>query len=161
MAPRLGPQHSFPEVALAAGVDDVQVQPAVHNLTRQAERLASLTNRMGHRLSEWLRETSRVAVKTKTIAPLPSAEWIETFRYYQAALLGLLKEQTSRARLAQGLEKISEAELRSQFAAQLEQALQTFTPKQRAHARKVFAELDAREVVDVQPAQAEEGKESK
>lgn len=86
------PTSAFPAVPTsfpsAPSISGVSVRR--HTLTAQAEQLTSLTGRIGRRLNHWLR-THREGV--------PSAEFFEAYRYYQAALLGLLREQRERARL--------------------------------------------------------------
>jgi hypothetical protein len=102
-----------------------------HTLTKQAEQLESLTGRVGNRLSYWLKTNPKV---------LPTEEWIETFRYYQAAVLGLLKEQRERAKLKAG-EDITDAELQKQFREELAKALETFSPKEREYAMELWSRM--------------------
>jgi hypothetical protein len=124
------PVSAFPAIAVTS-INGVSV--GVHTLTKQAERLESICNRVGIRLSWWLRTT----MQSKE---MPSAEFLEAFRYYQAALLGLLKEQRERARLADGGAARSEAELEAQFKAELRKALSSFTPEERAFAMKLWGQ---------------------
>lgn len=127
--------RKLPSVTL----DSVTV--ATHDLTRQSAMLESLCKRVGIRLSFWLNRTMRettAAGRPKEEAPVPSAEWLEAFRYYQAALLGLLKEQRERAKL-QG-DAPTEEQLQAQFAQELRRALETFTPEERQFAMKLWSE---------------------
>ena len=101
----------------------------LHDLTEQGRTLSSITRRIGQRLTYWLRTT---AVEK----PLPPPEWVEVFRYYQAALLGLLKEQRERAKL-QG-DAPTEEQLQAQFADELRRALETFNPDERAFAMRLW-----------------------
>jgi hypothetical protein len=124
---------SVPTVTLA----DVTV--GLHDLTQQSKVLESICRRIGIRLNYWLRRTARMntdAGRAVDEAPLPSAEFLEAFRYYQAALLGLLKEQRERAKL-QG-DAPTEEQLQAQFADELRRALATFTPEERAFATKLW-----------------------
>lgn len=124
---------SVPTVTLA----DVTV--GLHDLTQQSKMLESICRRIGIRLSYWLRRTARLntdAGNPIDEAPLPSPEFLEAFRYYQAALLGLLKEQRERAKL-QG-DAPTEEQLQAQFADELRRALSTFTPEERAFATKLW-----------------------
>lgn len=114
---------SMPLVTL----DSVTV--GLHDLTKQSKQLESICRRIGLRLSYWLRTTS-------TEHCLPSESFLEAFRYYQAALLGLLKEQRERARLKG--DEPTEEQMQAQFADELRRALQTFTPEERAFALKLW-----------------------
>jgi hypothetical protein len=122
--------HGFPNVTTRP-IEGIYV--GTHTLTKQAEQLESLTRRVGARLSYWLNQTN-------VERPLPSAEWIETFRYYQAAVLGLLKEQRERAKLKAG-EDITDAELQKQFREELAKALETFSPKEREYAMELWSRM--------------------
>jgi hypothetical protein len=106
-------------------------------LTVQAEQLASLTGRIGRRLNHWLR-THRDGV--------PSAEFFEAFRYYQAALLGLLREQRERARpdcrpMSDEDFERGMLELRAKFL----RAAHTFTPDEWALLDRARAEQSEQE----------------
>jgi hypothetical protein len=123
------PHNRFPPVTTPM-IGGVTV--GKHTLTAQAEQLESITGRIGRRLSHWLR-TNRDGV--------PSAEFFEAFRYYQAALLGLLREQRDRARLAAGEREsvpteVLEAQLREEFL----RAAHTFTPEEWAMLDRVRTE---------------------
>lgn len=114
------------------------VTVGLHDLTKQSKMLESICRRVGQRLSWWLHrslEDARRAVPPET-PPLPSEAFLEAFRYYQAALLGLLKEQRERAKL-QG-DAPTEEQLQAQFADELRRALTTFTPEERAFALKLW-----------------------
>lgn len=127
---------SLPAITL----DSVSVA-ATHDLTVQSKMLSSLTRRIGVRLNYWLRRTARLnteAGNPDDEAPIPSPEFLEAFRYYQAALLGLLKEQRERAKL-QG-DAPTEEQLQAQFAQELRRALETFTPEERQFAMKLWSE---------------------
>lgn len=102
-----------------------------HTLTAQAEQLESLTRRVGARLAHWLYTTS-------VARTLPPTEWIEVFRYYQAAVLGLLKEQRERAKLTAG-EHPTDEQLHEQFRDELAKALETFSPEERRYAMELWA----------------------
>lgn len=126
---------ALPSISL----DSVSV--ATHDLTVQSKMLSSLTKRIGVRLNYWLRRTAKQtsdAGLPEHEAPIPSPEFLEAFRYYQAALLGLLKEQRERAKL-QG-DAPTEEQLQAQFATELRRALETFTPEERQFAMKLWSE---------------------
>lgn len=114
-------------------LDSVTV--GLHDLTQQSKMLESICRRIGIRLTYWLRRSMRDASEPLE-APLPSPEFLEAFRYYQAALLGLLKEQRERARLKG--DEPTEEQMQAQFADELRRALQTFTPEERAFAMKLW-----------------------
>lgn len=121
------PRSGFPAVVVAP-VEGITV--GTHALTAQAEQLQSLTLRVGKRLSYWLR-------KTNATMDLPPEEWIEVFRYYQAALLGLLKEQRERAKMQSG-DGLTDEQLKDTFKAQLVEALETFSATERSFALKLW-----------------------
>lgn len=132
--PRDGLQ-AMPTISL----DNVRV--GSHDLTMQSRQIESICRRVGLRLNYWLIRTMRettAAGKQHDEAPLPSMEFLEAFRYYQAALLGLLKEQRERAKL-QG-DAPTEEQLQAQFAEELRRALETFNADERAFAMKLWAE---------------------
>lgn len=90
-----------------------------HTLNKQATQLESLCGRIGRRLSYWLRANQGL---------LPSAEFLEAFRYYQAALLGLLREQRERAALVDGERGTMPVQsLEAQFRKELLIAAHAFT----------------------------------
>lgn len=129
---------SMPLVTL----DSVTV--GLHDLTKQSKQLESICRRIGLRLSYWLRTTS-------TEHCLPSESFLEAFRYYQAALLGLLKEQRERARLKG--DEPTEEQMQAQFADELRRALQTFTPEERAFALKLWESNQLAEPVTTETPQ--------
>lgn len=136
------PHSNFPTVApatiggVAVGKHTVTiggVAVSKHTLTAQAEQLASLTGRIGRRLNHWLRTHPDV---------LPSAEFFEAFRYHQAALLGLLREQRERARLAGG-EPMSDEDYEravQELRTEILRSAHTFTPDEWAMLDRVRAE---------------------
>ncbi len=94
-----------------------------HVLDLEAGSLAWLARRVGRRLQRWLKQCPeeiqgfRIEWKQGQPVPvpmlhpngepvmvpaLPDGEFRETWRWYQATILGLLKEQRERARLAPG-----------------------------------------------------------
>ncbi len=91
-----------------------------HVLDLEAGSLGWITRRVGRRLSRWLRSTPEeiqgflikweegrpvpvpmldLEGKPIMVPCLPDSEFRETWRWYQNALLGLLKEQRERAKL--------------------------------------------------------------
>jgi hypothetical protein len=107
-----------------------------HTLTVQAELLESIVGRIGRRLNHWLKTNPNAT---------PSAEFLEAFRYYQAALLGLLREQRERARRAVDVpDEQLEATLRAEFL----RAAHTFTPEDWAILDRVRAEQSDTETSD-------------
>jgi hypothetical protein len=108
-----------------------------HTLTAQAEQLESITARIGRRLNHWLRTHPDV---------LPGAEFFEAFRYCQAALLGLLREQRERVEVE--LKRTSDAAMRKLDDQHLEATIwdglleyaRSMTPEQWARLDKVRAE---------------------
>ena len=105
-----------------------------HTLTVQAEQLESITARIGRRLNHWLKTTPNA---------VPGGEFLEAFRYYQAALLGLLREQRERARRAGDDPNVSDEALAVQFKQEVVNALRTFTDDDWALADRVRAEQAA------------------
>lgn len=123
------PVSSFPEVA-DTSIGGVTF--AKHTLSKQADQLASITARIGRRLSHWLRTNPD---------GIPSPEFFEAFRYHQAALLGLLREQRERARLAAGeRESVPTEVLVIQLRHELLNAARTFTPEEWAIVDRARAE---------------------
>jgi hypothetical protein len=133
------PTSAFPAVP-TADIGGVSVRR--HTLTAQAEQLVSLTGRIGRRLNHWLR-THRDGV--------PSAEFFEAFRYYQAALLGLLREQRERARLADGKPMSDEdyergiQEFRAEIRTEILRNAHTLTPDEWAMLDRARAEQSQQE----------------
>lgn len=80
------PRSTFPAVPHAQ-VGGVTV--GTHTLTKTAEVAVSITRRVMLRLSRWLAKHPDV---------IPDADFVEAFRYHQAALIGFLKEQRERAK---------------------------------------------------------------
>lgn len=96
-------------------------------LTQQAVKLESLCSSMARRLALWMRNNPDV---------LPAPEWVEVFRYYQAALVKLLAEQRERARLVAGeLEQMPVQSLEAQFREELVRAAHALSDRE-------WAELD-------------------
>lgn len=103
-----------------------------HTLNKQATQLESLCGRIGRRLSYWLRVNQTL---------LPSAEFLEAFRYYQAALLGLLREQRERATIVNCERGTAPVEsLEAQFRKELMIAAHVFTDSEWATLDKVRAQ---------------------
>jgi hypothetical protein len=128
------PTSRFPEVPI---VELGGVAVGRHTLTAQAELLESIVGRIGRRLNHWLR-TNRDGV--------PSADFFEAFRYYQAALLGLLREQRERAELElkrtsdAAMRRLDDAQLEATLRAELLKAAHTYTPEEWAMLDRVRAE---------------------
>lgn len=99
-------------------------------LTVNAQRFERITSMLGRRLLYWLQQTA-------TTQDLPPEHWTENFKHYSAALIAQLKEQRERYRLTLG-EQPSPEQLQAQFKEELERALQSFTPEQRAYALKLW-----------------------
>lgn len=112
----------------AVPVDGVSI--GVHQLTKDAELFASITRRLGKRLSYQLRCTEEAHT-------VPGPGWLDAFRYYQAATLGVLREQRERYQLIKG-ENVSEEQLKAQFRDELHKALATFSPEERAFAMQLW-----------------------
>ncbi len=113
------------------------VRVGKHTLTIEAERLESISRRVGMRLGHWL-----TATKDQVPPPIPPPEWIEVFRYYQAAVISLLKEQRERAKLMKG-EVLTEEQLHAQLQTEIARALETFGPEERAFALKLWSAKSA------------------
>lgn len=111
------PTSTFPAVPM---FDIGGVTVGRHTLTTQAELMESIVGRIGRRLNHWLR-TNRDGV--------PSVEFFEAFRYYQAALLGLLREQRERGRLALRSD-VPDENLEAALRAEFLRAAHTFTPEE-------------------------------
>lgn len=93
------------------------------DMAGKAKRLDSILDRLGSRLLYALREGTGV----------PDEQWVEAFRYYQAAVCSRLKEERERAReRAKDRGKLSDAELDAQIKRELTRALDTMTPEERA-----------------------------
>lgn len=118
-----------------------------HTLTSQSKLLESLCGRVGRRLSRWLTEHQ---------GALPDQQWVEAYRYYQATLLGLLKEQRERARLLAGeLAELPLQSLEAQFRSEMLRAIESFEPAD-------WARVDAIRVERTGPGQwVRETEESK
>lgn len=88
--------------------------------------------------SKCRQRTSRLASSRRGTRPEgTSAEFFEAFRYHQAALLGLLREQRERARRAADIpDEQLQATLRREFL----RAAHTFTPDEWAMLDRVRAE---------------------
>jgi hypothetical protein len=130
------PKDGLPALP-SISLDSVVV--GTHDLTLQSKQLESICRRVGKRLNYWLTRTARLntaAGNPVDEEPLPSPEFLEAFRYYQAALLGLLKEQRERARL-KGDEPTPE-QLQAQFRAELDRALASFSPAEQAYAIQLW-----------------------
>lgn len=121
------PRAQFPAL-VDVDMDGIVIR--AHELTRNVERLERILNVVGRRLAHWLKESAEQS-------PLPPQEWTENFRYYAGTLTNLLKEQRERYRLTRG-EEVSPEQLQAQFAIELERALGSFTPKQKALALKIW-----------------------
>ena len=92
------------------------------NVTKRGLELEGICRRVGRRLSTWLSQNQGV---------LPSEEWTEAFRYYQAAVISLLKEQRERAKVSDKAKaKMTDAELDAQLRKQLTKALDNLTPEE-------------------------------
>lgn len=133
MSHRIGrPSNGFPSLPVV-NLDGVEI--GKHALTQDAELLASVTRRIGKRLAYWLRRTGHGIPALEQ--PMPSPEFLEAFRYYQSAQLGILREQRERFALLKG-EEVDEATLKAQFRASLVDALSTFSAEERAFAMKLW-----------------------
>lgn len=77
----------------------------LHALDRETSRFAGLTRRLGRRLSYALK-------RFEDAQAIPDSDWSETYRLYSASMLGLLREQRERGKLAMlsGAPVLSEAE---------------------------------------------------
>ena len=100
---------------------------------RQAE-LDRILKRVGARLFSWLRQNPE---------RLPTQDWTETFRYYQSAVIGMLKEDRERQRLTAKQRKGMTPEQLADLAKQeLLRALPTFTPEEWALIKQAEAMYD-------------------
>lgn len=122
------PKSGFTAVAIVP-LEGITV--GTHSLTKRAEELQSLCQRVMRRLSWWLNQSA-------STHELPTEQWIETFRYTQACVLGLLKEQRERAKLTAG-EHPTDEQLHEQFRDELAKALETFSPEERRYAMELWA----------------------
>lgn len=123
---------SFPSLPVV-NLDGVEI--GKHALTQDAELLASITRRIGKRLAYWLKRTATGILPSEV--ELPTEHFLEVFRYYQSAQLGILREQRERFALLKG-EEVDEATLKAQFRASLVDALSTFSAEERAFAMKLW-----------------------
>lgn len=125
------PTSEFPTVPNVS-IGGVTLTIATHTLSKQAAQLASITARIGRRLDRWLRTNPD---------GIPSPEFFEAFRYHQAALLGLLREQRERAKLAAGeSESVPTEQLEAQLKHEFLRAAHTFSPEEWAMLDRVRAE---------------------
>jgi hypothetical protein len=99
-------------------------------LTVNAQRFERITSLLGRRLLWWLQQPGNADC-------LPPQEWTENFKHYSSALVNQLKEQRERYRLVLG-EQSTPEQLQAQFREELQRALQTFTPEERAFAMKLW-----------------------
>jgi len=137
------PRAQFPTL-VDVDIDGIVIR--AHELTKNVERLERILNVVGRRLAHWLKQTSDER-------PLPPAEWTDNFRYYAGTLTNLLKEQRERYRLTRG-EDVTAEQLQAQFAIELEHALGSFTPEQRALAMRLWEANQIAEPVTKAPADA-------
>jgi len=73
------------------------------SLVRATSSLAYLSEKLSRRLRHWMRWTQ--TDKLTGEGPLPDEDWRENFDLYQRAVLGLLKEQRERQKLADAVAK--------------------------------------------------------
>lgn len=105
-------------------VGDVQIRR--HQLDCEAAALANMCHKVRRRLNRWLKQMPEEIAAMRAMGRidddgnpllepvcgpdgkmlleplLPGEDWRETFRWYQSAVLGLLKEQRERAKLVKG-----------------------------------------------------------
>lgn len=115
------PRAQFPAL-VDVNIDGIVI--GSHALTKNVERLERILNVVGRRLAHWLKSTADEQ-------PLPPEEWTENFKFYSSALTNLLKEQRERYRLTQH-DQATPEQLQAQFREELQRALQSFTPQERA-----------------------------
>jgi len=115
------PRAQFPAL-VDVNIDGIVI--GSHALTKNVERLERILNVVGRRLAHWLKSTADTQ-------PLPPEEWTENFKFYSSALTNLLKEQRERYRLTQH-DQATPEQLQAQFREELQRALQSFTPQERA-----------------------------
>lgn len=84
----------------------------------EGERLQSITRSIGVRLRHWLTKTEK--------SELPDARWTDIYRYYQASVLGQLREQRERAKQA-GADTMSTEALEAQFRVEVLLAIRSFS----------------------------------
>lgn len=110
---------------------------ARHPLEREASRMMTICRRIGLRLNRWFRDMPleqaaqyaiRIPGELPVIAPrldaegnpimepvVPDRDMMEAFRWYQSAVLGLLKEQRARAAMKHGRPEITDAEMEAEL----------------------------------------------
>lgn len=86
-------------------------------LEQEGERLQDITRSLGIRIKKWLRDNKD---------QLPDAKWTDIYRYYQASVLGQLREQRERAKQA-GADTMSTEALEAQFRVEVLLAIKSFT----------------------------------
>lgn len=108
------PKHGLPKLPDST-VGGVRIDKTM--LEAEVERLQSITRSWGMRLRKSLRDNPDT---------LPSEGMIEVFRYYQACVLGQLREQRERYRQSGG-ENTPTATLEAQFRVEVLLAIRTFS----------------------------------
>lgn len=95
-----------------------------HVLEREAIKLANILKRLGARLRDQL-----VALPEPI---LPDEEWLKYFKEYQGGILGMLKEQRERHRIAagNGLPEISDAQYEEEMRTLVENGVKNMPREQ-------------------------------
>lgn len=80
-----------------------------HVLDHEASRLAGIAQRLGKRLSYWLR--------SHPVHKLPDRDWLESYALYERVVMNLLREQRARAALTPdgGRVPLSDAEFEAEL----------------------------------------------
>lgn len=155
------------QLAAVATPDIGGVRVRRHVLEVETERIMNLVRKVGYRLRHWLRTMpeDRVAMRfdreTNTHYPVldpngnplteplvPDKDWLENAEWYSKTMLGLLKEQRERARLApkDGALAIDDATLEAELDALTIERIKTMPEEE-------FRKLLAERAIEVQPAE--------
>lgn len=89
-----------------------------HLLDVEGERLQTITAMVGRRIKKWLGANPKGFLDER---------FIDVFRYYQATVLGQLREQRERASVA-GASTMTTEQLEAQFQVEVLRAIRTFSP---------------------------------
>jgi hypothetical protein len=98
-----GPATDFVGSGDPAQLIGDQKKIRTRTLAKQTSQLAYLSAKLGSRLRYWLKSTERD--KATGDGPMPDEDWRETYKQYTAAVLGLLREQRERQKMANAFVK--------------------------------------------------------
>lgn len=181
----VGPLMSKGNRSSLVAVQTPAVQGVVvkcHMLDLETERMMGLVRKVGRRLRHWMvtMPETRAAMyydrenfchhplldengKQLTEPLIPDKDWLETADWYQKSMLGLLKEQRERAKMADGKGglPIDDATFEAELAELAKQAVREMSTEelQRLLAERTVVHAAVVEQVDTQPVVGREPSE--